>query len=75
MGFFKALAKPKEALNSNTQESVKTTQDNLDLVEFLISKQKPIQILELSQNPTQEGEELGEIFLNTLKYTKKYEFS
>lgn len=71
MGFFKTLAKPKEAINSNTQESVKTTQDNLDLVEFLISKQKPLQILELSQNPTQEGEELGEIFLNQMKGGKK----
>ena len=68
IGFIKVVISPKE-YDKQKKNIIKEKDSNL--IKFIIKKQKPIKAIELSQNPTQDGEILGEIFLETMKGGKR----
>ena len=69
IGFLKVLKSPNKENESNNQ--IRNKDNNINLIDLVVNQQKPFKAIELSQNPTQGGEELGEIFLETMKGGKK----
>lgn len=69
IGFLKVLKSPNKENERNNQ--TRNKDNNINLIDLVVNQQKPLKAIELSQNPTQGGEELGEIFLETMKGGKK----
>ena len=57
IGFLKVLKSPNKENESNNQ--IRNKDNNINLIDLVVNQQKPLKAIELSQNPTQGGEELG----------------
>lgn len=50
---------------------IKSSFDNKGLIDKVVERQSPVRAVIMAQNPTQEGEELGELVIETMKGGKK----
>lgn len=50
---------------------VKSSYENKNVLDRVVEKQSPVRAVKIAQNPTQEGEELGELMIETMKGSKK----
>lgn len=50
---------------------VKSSYENKNVLDRVVEKQSPVRAVKMAQNPTQEGEELGELMIETMKGSKK----
>lgn len=74
IGFCKVVFKRKEPKSNIDKKKQKNLVEGFknDNLMRVISKQLPIKVINLSNNPTQEGEQLGEIFIETMKGGKRF---
>ena len=74
IGFCKVVFKRKEPKSNIDKKKQKNLIEGFknDNLMRVISKQLPIKVINLSNNPTQEGEQLGEIFIETMKGGKRF---
>ena len=63
---------PNGTNNKKKQKDLEKGLKNDNLARMVIEKQLPMKVIRLSTNPTQEGEQLGEIFLETMKGGKRF---
>lgn len=70
IGLLKVLAKHRKKVNKKKNEKQLVVEDRR-LVDKMVEVQKPFKALHYAEDPTQDGEELGELILESMKEGQK----